>query len=681
MSNSINIAAGGVSPSRGRAAYIALSVGIVMSLFGALSRAAPEPGDERAGGLCPGGGACCDGNLTPGCSDATCCDTVCAVDPFCCTDFWDGICAQEAADLCGGCVVGACCVPDIGACCCPDISCSDDILESSCIGSGCVFAGADSICPPPAPAAFLTGPIADCPCDNLPEPCLWCWLGTGLENNCPAVWEEDGECDCGCQFSDSIDCTLPREGGIIDSSKPKFVFDETREAAALRSMAQAAGTGQNCEEAFVLDFCLGVGGDWAGDGSQCTDPGVCQGGGSCGPDCSKLNVECLNPGPRYDNRTVVGRLLLLGSPICTAWIVATDGTNSVVMTNQHCVFTNPSQLVVEFNRECDACVNGTLKSTQTFPVNGLIKQNELLDYALLRVAGDPASLFGVARIDTTVHSIGLPIYEIHHAGTKAKGYDEGIVTGVGVAACVANESSVNVIASGGASGSPVFRQDNDCATAICNCGPDCQPGFVVPMSSIVPDAASSLANAGFSFTLCGGCGNAHLLESKYACDSSLSRAGDNILRFTFDTDLTGGPPAPGELLIRELLDGGAFGPDISANFVFSIEGGNTLKIEEPGQVFSNETWYAVMNTGDWCDAETFQVDYAVVYGDANNDRVTSFGDLSAINALASDPADTPDNSRFDINTDGQVSFADLSAANSFNGSSALNKPTGHGCLP
>jgi hypothetical protein len=38
---------------------------------------------------------------TPGCNDADCCNTVCAVDPFCCDIAWDGICAGEAATMCG----------------------------------------------------------------------------------------------------------------------------------------------------------------------------------------------------------------------------------------------------------------------------------------------------------------------------------------------------------------------------------------------------------------------------------------------------------------------------------------------------------------------------------------------------------------------------------------------------
>ncbi len=37
---------------------------------------------------------------TPGCSDATCCPLICAVDPFCCTTAWDGICVDAAIEQC-----------------------------------------------------------------------------------------------------------------------------------------------------------------------------------------------------------------------------------------------------------------------------------------------------------------------------------------------------------------------------------------------------------------------------------------------------------------------------------------------------------------------------------------------------------------------------------------------------
>jgi len=41
--------------------------------------------------------------LGPGCNDVRCCQTVCAVDPFCCESNWDGICGGEAQRLCAIC--------------------------------------------------------------------------------------------------------------------------------------------------------------------------------------------------------------------------------------------------------------------------------------------------------------------------------------------------------------------------------------------------------------------------------------------------------------------------------------------------------------------------------------------------------------------------------------------------
>ncbi len=51
--------------------------------------------------LCTGCGAsnageCLEANLTPGCSDQTCCDAVCAIDPICCAGIWDENCAFQA---------------------------------------------------------------------------------------------------------------------------------------------------------------------------------------------------------------------------------------------------------------------------------------------------------------------------------------------------------------------------------------------------------------------------------------------------------------------------------------------------------------------------------------------------------------------------------------------------------
>jgi hypothetical protein len=38
--------------------------------------------------------------IAPGCGEFTCETTVCAVDPYCCNNLWDGLCVNEACELC-----------------------------------------------------------------------------------------------------------------------------------------------------------------------------------------------------------------------------------------------------------------------------------------------------------------------------------------------------------------------------------------------------------------------------------------------------------------------------------------------------------------------------------------------------------------------------------------------------
>jgi hypothetical protein len=45
-------------------------------------------------------GDCVEANGTPGCEVTACETAVCDIDSFCCDVFWDGICANEALDIC-----------------------------------------------------------------------------------------------------------------------------------------------------------------------------------------------------------------------------------------------------------------------------------------------------------------------------------------------------------------------------------------------------------------------------------------------------------------------------------------------------------------------------------------------------------------------------------------------------
>jgi len=51
--------------------------------------------------ICPPSDHDCCAVGSPGCTDEDCCNTVCAVDFFCCLSFWDAICVSEAIQLCG----------------------------------------------------------------------------------------------------------------------------------------------------------------------------------------------------------------------------------------------------------------------------------------------------------------------------------------------------------------------------------------------------------------------------------------------------------------------------------------------------------------------------------------------------------------------------------------------------
>ncbi len=242
---------------------------------------------------------------------------------------------------------------------------------------------------------------------------------------------------------------------------------------------------------------------------------ICFGGsGGCEPGCggAKDNVECVVGTPQFDNRLPVGRILRFGGEWCTAWIVAEP---NIVMTNQHCIAGGIQGMTVEFNYECTSCGGGTSKPVDTYDVTTLLGSNAGLDFALLQLSGNPAATWGVATVDPSPPSVGQPLYEIHHAGNfqgsegNVKGYGEGNVTTVNIPGdCNVSPPvaiAVDLIATGGASGSPIFDANNHSVVAICHCGPSCGPGFAVPMSSIIPLATPIITNAGGTLSILAAC--------------------------------------------------------------------------------------------------------------------------------------------------------------------------------
>lgn len=94
---------------------------------------------------CGAGGNCYDSNGGIGCSNQSCCYAVCTADPFCCNVTWDGLCANEAVDLCTNCgsgAAGACFVSHSGGGC-QDSSCCSSVCE---IDPYCCNSNWDGIC-------------------------------------------------------------------------------------------------------------------------------------------------------------------------------------------------------------------------------------------------------------------------------------------------------------------------------------------------------------------------------------------------------------------------------------------------------------------------------------------------------------------------------------------------------
>ena len=158
-------------------------------------------------------------------------------------------------------------------------------------------------------------------------------------------------------------------------------------------------------------------------------------------------------------------------------------------------------------------------------------------------------------------------------------------------------------------------------------------------------------------------------------DESLWRLQSNFVRLTFDRPITA--PGAGEVLVQALLDGGAFGPDLSASFSFTVVDSDKLEIKETSPVLSHRTWYVIRSTGAWTAVAPFRVHYVVQLGDANNDGLVLVNDLSWINSDIPNVS-PPDDSRFDINGDGLVLVNDLSVANASIPSVNVEKPSGHG---
>jgi hypothetical protein len=173
---------------------------------------------------------------------------------------------------------------------------------------------------------------------------------------------------------------------------------------------------------------------------------------------------------------------------------------------------------------------------------------------------------------------------------------------------------------------------------------------------------------------------ARIVRASPEDEHSLWRSQHNIVRLWFSGDLLL-PMTPGQILIREMLPGAVFGPDLSSQFSFTVEndgGGHPriLRIWENGSTLSHRHWYSIANTGGWISVLPFELQYVVQVGDASDDARVLAYDVSVINTGIPTFA-APDDERRDINGDGRILAFDVSVTNSSIPSFPVPKPSGH----
>lgn len=191
----------------------------------------------------PAGGNCCAAHATPGCSDARCCLSICVIDPVCCLQSWDNVCAGTAAQACGNCGPG-CGQASAGSCCSPHAtpSCSN---QSCCLvvctqDPVCCEAEWDQLC---ANAAIASCPSCAGTCGNpAAGSCCSAHTPPACSNAacCALVCAADAYCcnvqwDATCAATARVTCVVCYQNGDLNG-------DGKVDARDLTQMMGAWGT-------------------------------------------------------------------------------------------------------------------------------------------------------------------------------------------------------------------------------------------------------------------------------------------------------------------------------------------------------------------------------------------------------------------------------------------------------
>ncbi|MFH1108140.1 MAG: hypothetical protein V1790_02935 [Planctomycetota bacterium] len=213
------------------------------------------PGPTPTGACCFGNGDCTlvsstscasaggayQGNGT-NCAQLSCRDRCAPICDYCwegtsyagsCDPAWEGDgqcdCGCQFTDPdCGP--KGACCAPANGVC----ASLTATTCRSYLFG---VFHGVGVAC-------------AQVDCLRCDPGCQWCWVDTLIEHDCPSSWAADAECDCGCQFADSI-CAVGVCGNLVCEEDATSCRYDCKDLRAFGDFQNCFNPGQSTPEACV----------------------------------------------------------------------------------------------------------------------------------------------------------------------------------------------------------------------------------------------------------------------------------------------------------------------------------------------------------------------------------------------------------------------------------------------
>jgi V8-like Glu-specific endopeptidase len=264
----------------------------------------------------------------------------------------------------------------------------------------------------------------------------------------------------------------------------------------------------------------------------------------CGSD-DKRNAFCYKTSQPtvYGKAKAVARLYINGSGACTGWLAS--GSN-VLITNEHCIdsLSDVQNTDFEFMAEenvCSTTRDGGWMSSRNFGEiydgTALLAVSAQWDYAVVQLAGNPASKHGFLELDNRKASINEQIYIPQHPGgrpkeigvfdsnhngyCKVKGFRQG---------CAPNDMQYTCDTEGGSSGSPVLSRTNNKVVALHHCGGGCGGNLGAPIYefydaisgflSSTPPAGNQLhgdvVNPTYKLGLCeGDC------DSDANCDSGL----------------------------------------------------------------------------------------------------------------------------------------------------------------